>query len=621
MLKSNFLIAGLIVLISAAFRITNLDLIEFKADEGINLFLASRPIFGHPFPPTGIISSAGIPNPPFFNYLLLPIVYITLDPKAISLIIGSINSLAIGLFFLLIHRYYGRTTAFVSSIFIALSPWSVLFSRKLWMQDFIFLFIVAILYSLHKIVLDKKDFFWLPYTTFCLFLIQLYHPTIFFVFLTTMFLLIQKARPHIRYIVIGIFLGILPLLPYLAYELQHGCRDCSSFIRVREKLAIQSHPEMFLRPLQIVGQGNFQFILGKDMHTFASDYPFVYELRKLLYVQYIFLPLGIILFWKRYTKLRFIVYTIILLPFVYFLLRLEPFMHYFAMLIPILFLFIGLVFSNFFSYKTLSIKLFFSFIFIALLITYVSFNTAFFDLLNKQKGLEGDYGPSFKYTEKLTEKRFHKYLNDKHYKEMVVASFVDPRSIAGSTILAQALYQQKQTEKNINQLDQRLKEVPEDSRVENEVLAYYTLLPKTKETMNMLRKKTIQNPHYYNIYEEIYKHYLAKNLIKAYRSTYFSLEYPQHWSLEDLSSDSIMLKIDEFYMAIIRDYPTNKDLIKLMQDDIIEQKTYKIKHESYIIFYKTSLKQSQSPPITNEKLNDVIKEFDRVVISIRNGSL
>lgn len=643
----------LVVISSAVFRTSNLHLIEFKADEGINLFLASRPLFEHPFPPIGIISSAGIPNPPFFSYLLLPIVYITLDPKAISFIIGNINSLAIGLLFLLVYRYYGLSIALFSSALISVSPWSILFSRKLWPPDFILPFMVAILYSLHKIVVDKKDFFWLPYTIMSLFLIQLYHPTMIFVFLVTAFLLIQKTKPNVRYVAIGILIGILPLLPYLVYQLQNGCTDCSSVLGIKEKLALRNSPEMFLRPMQITGQGNFQFLLGNDMHTFATNYPYIYELRKLLYIPYLLLPLGMIIFWKRYTKLRFLVYTTISIPILYFFLRLEPFIHYFAVIIPILFLFVGVGLASPFSHKALFIKVFSGLIFVALVVTYVLFNATFFDLLNRQRILKGDYGTAFSQAEKLTKKRFHKYLNDKHYKEMVIASYVQRASIAGSTALARAVYQQKQTKKNIDQLDQRLKEVPNDARVENELLAYYTLLPKTPETMKTLREKTLQNPHYHNIYEEIYRQYLAKNLKKAYRGLHFSLEYPMHWSQTELPSDGIMLKIDEFYMVINRNHPENKDLAKLMHSDATSQKTYNIQkvkalqekikrmecltsqdkwcgtkydailinQNPYLIFYQTTLTQSHLPHIDDKKLNFITKEMDRVVMSLREESL
>ena len=95
-----------IFLLSLFFRITNLDLMEFKTDEAVNLLLAARPLFGHAFPPGGTVSSLGILNPPLFNYILLPIILINLDPKFVTFFIGLINSLAVALFFLIVRRYY-----------------------------------------------------------------------------------------------------------------------------------------------------------------------------------------------------------------------------------------------------------------------------------------------------------------------------------------------------------------------------------------------------------------------------------------------------------------------------------------------------------------------------------
>lgn len=578
-----------ILILSAFFRVQNLHLIEFKADEGINLFLATRPIFGHPFPPIGLISSAGIPNPPFFSYLMFPIVLLTTDPKAITLIIGSINSLSIGLLFLMLYRYYNFSIAFFSSTLLALSPWSILFSRKIWPPDFILPFVVAILYTLHKIVKDKKDFYWLPYTALSLLLIQLYHPTIFFVILATLFLLIQKTKPNFRYVAIGILLG-LPLIPYLVYEIQNSCRECSAFIEVKEKLAVHSSSEMFLRPMQIIGQGNFRFIMGDDISTLAKNYPLTYELRKLLYIPYLLLPLGILIFWKKYAEFRFLVYSTILLPILYFFIRLEPFMHYFAVIIPILFLFTGVGLAKLFSIKIVGIKLFTGILFVVLVTSYFSFNNSFFDLLGKQGNLAGDYGSSFANTEKSVKDRLSMYRNDSHYDEMVLANYVQRANFAESATLASAVYDQEQTEKNIDKLEQRLKEVPEDRRIENELLAYYTTLPKTPETMKNLREKTLEKPYYHDIYEEIYRQYLAKNLKKAYRGPNFSFEYPEHWSQKELSSREVILMVDEFTIVI------NKD--------------------RSVEFSQFQVKQPNK-----ERLNAVIKEMDRVANSIREESI
>ena len=88
LLKRSYLLL-IVLALSLLFRITNLDLIEFKADEGINLFLASRPIFGHGFAPGGTVSSLGVTNFPLINYLLLPLVMISKDPRIISFFIAN----------------------------------------------------------------------------------------------------------------------------------------------------------------------------------------------------------------------------------------------------------------------------------------------------------------------------------------------------------------------------------------------------------------------------------------------------------------------------------------------------------------------------------------------------
>ena len=151
-----------IILSALIFRVTNLDVTEFKADEASNLFLASRPIFNHPFPYGGVVSSVGILNPPLFTYFLYAIAILTLNPQVIVLIIALINSLMLGFFFLFIKNYYSKTLAFISTIFLAFSPWSIIFSRKIWPPDLIPPLSIVLLYSLHKAVLSKKMIFLAP---------------------------------------------------------------------------------------------------------------------------------------------------------------------------------------------------------------------------------------------------------------------------------------------------------------------------------------------------------------------------------------------------------------------------------------------------------------------------
>ena len=163
LLRLDALIFFVILLFSLSFRITNLDLIEFKTDEAVNLLLSAWPALHHSLPPGGTVSSIGILNPPLFNYILTPLTFFTLDPKTFSFLIGFLNSVAIAFFYLIVKNYYSQVIAFTSSVLFAFSPWAILYSRKIWNQDILVPFFVLMFYSLHKIIIDKKRIFWLTF--------------------------------------------------------------------------------------------------------------------------------------------------------------------------------------------------------------------------------------------------------------------------------------------------------------------------------------------------------------------------------------------------------------------------------------------------------------------------
>ena len=173
----------------------------------------------------------------------------------------------------------------------------ILFSRKIWTQDVLLPFTVLFLYSIHALLLNKKDKFWIPLIASSLLLMQLHQASIFFLAPLTLFLLIKKTKINLKYILTGVLIGIIPLLPYLLYELSNGCPDCSAILMSSSKLRTSPSFEIFQRPLQILGQGNFDFILGQNgLISFSKDYKLAFELRKVLYIFYILIPLSIVIF-------------------------------------------------------------------------------------------------------------------------------------------------------------------------------------------------------------------------------------------------------------------------------------------------------------------------------------
>lgn len=548
----NAVFLALIILVSATlFRITYSDLIEFKTDEALSILLSARPLFGHTFPPGATVSSVGIMNPPLVNYLLLPLVSISLDPRIISILIGFINSIAIAGFFLIVNKYYGTKTALFTALLLSFSTWSILLSRKIWNPDLVLPVFLLLFFSIHKLIIERKEKYWSVYFFSCLLLIQVHLDTIFFVAPLTVFLL-TKFKTNLKYISFGILLGIIPLIPYLWYQFLNNCPDCVAFINSRNKLSTHHYLETLIKPFQIVGLGDFRFVIGNDTLTFQNLFPLPYFLRKLLYIEYLVLPLAVFSFFKIYPKMKILVFTSLLVPFLYFFLKVEPLIHYYDILLPILFLFIGAFFNFLTNSKNNLIKILSYTLFLSMILVFIVFNIFFFKLLSVKQNMDGDYGPVYSLRKKVAEDQFAKYKDDPAYQEMYLTSFVPQSLFHGNLPMAKIFFDLKNTQKNLLRLEKRLQSVPVDPRVQYELIAYYSQKPPTLVEVKYLRNIAVKSPIYFDVYREIYANiYLPQHFKNEYysKSLGLSFDYPKHWIVKEgennllISGDSTSLTI------------------------------------------------------------------------------
>lgn len=499
-----------VFLISSLFRLTYLSLIEFKGDEATNLFLAAQPLFGNPMPYGGTVSSVGVLNPPIFNYFLFPFVLVSLDPKTIVFMIGFLNSLALAFLFLIIKRFYNTKIALITISLFAFSPWAIIYSRKIWPQDFIIFLLVPLFYSIHKLIKENNTKYWIPYVFLSLFLIQLHQSGLFFVPLLTLFLFINKVKINIKAILIGLFIGIIPLLPYISFEKGNNCPDCKAYIAAKKSLS-GKFPIVFARPLQILSQGDFQFLLYDDMEKFSKNFPAAFNLRRIFYIEYLLLPLGLFLFWKKNKKYRILVYTSILLPVLYYLSSVVPHMHYFIILMPFIFLFLGFSLYTLLSDKRPLIKYSGGIILISILLTSLIFDFSFFNFLSQKKNIRGDYGTVFFISEKKAKDSLKGFEKDPKYNEMLLASYMPKDAVYGDQPLGKMLYPYNKIEYRVSSLDKRLSEVPVDEEAKRELIAYYTSPKPTKDTINLLERKTKIIAGYKDILSEVEKLYTSQN--------------------------------------------------------------------------------------------------------------
>lgn len=125
-----------ILFIAAWMRLGRGAAVEYFHDDAMLATLALEMADGKRFPLTGILSSTGIPNPPAGVYVMAIPFSLSSDPNAALHFIMLLNVFGVGLLWLMAHRYFGRRTAFAAGLVYAVNPWAVLFSRKIWAQDF-----------------------------------------------------------------------------------------------------------------------------------------------------------------------------------------------------------------------------------------------------------------------------------------------------------------------------------------------------------------------------------------------------------------------------------------------------------------------------------------------------
>lgn len=134
--RRDLLALVLILLIAALMRFGRPGIVEYFHDDGMLATLAQEMADGRAFHLTGIISSTGIPNPPTSVYALLPFFWISRDPVFAIYGIMALNVIGVGLLWAIARRYFGQRIALIAGLAYALNPWAILYSRKLWAQDY-----------------------------------------------------------------------------------------------------------------------------------------------------------------------------------------------------------------------------------------------------------------------------------------------------------------------------------------------------------------------------------------------------------------------------------------------------------------------------------------------------
>lgn len=328
------------------------DVVEFKRDEANLSLLALDFARGHSFPLLGIGSSVGLPNAPWNVYVLAVPYLFTSSPLTATHFIGLLNIAAVGLVYVSARRFTGRGSAAFAALALAASPWSVIFSRKIWAQNMLPVFFLLTLGAgywgfLQRHRTAQAAFFPLLAVTGQI------HYGAFVILPAVVWLLWCGRKAWSRAMVLGVLVAGIVTLPY-AIGAAQALRSAGG-IEGLAKSSTESTAVGGLRLSDAALRGAGLMIAGAEIHSLAGPVAYLEYLATVPQVGAVFsvLPAAVLLAaaWlvarsARFQDARTPVDVLLLLwlgaPIILFSVSWTPFyIHYLIPVLPAAFLILG----------------------------------------------------------------------------------------------------------------------------------------------------------------------------------------------------------------------------------------------------------------------------------------
>lgn len=401
-------------------RFVFLDIIEFKDDEFIAIKMAYDNLY-HQFTLTGLKSSTGLYNPPFFIYLISIPVFFSTDPILVTVFISILNAIALLLLYWFSRSLYGKNTTPIICLIFASAPWTIIYSRKIWAQDCLFLFIMLFYLVMVSFIRKYRSSKVVLLFILLAAITQLHMSAWFLPLPLLIFFVLFRIKIRLRDLVLGLLLFAFCYSPYLVFHLTTDFENLRTFFQERSGWRSFANFEW---SFIITGGANFTYYIGENaMKLFnqkyflalPSGFFFLYYLFALAGLVYVFfLVLRKYKFYFNYATIELKYQILILMLLIYFTIqicyfvfRIRPHPHYNIIFYPI----ISICAALFFEYLIANTKEWMRkaiyMILTLIVISNLYYTGAFYQFIRKNpETISGDYGkPYF-----VTKDHWHKKL-------------------------------------------------------------------------------------------------------------------------------------------------------------------------------------------------------------------
>ena len=205
-------------------RFARFDLAQVGYDESAAASLVLDWRLTGAFPLTGIISSVGIPNPPAWPYLMAPVLLLWPNPTALALEGAAVGVLSVVLTWWIGRRWLGPWAGLAAGAVYGFGFWSALLGRSPWQPAFLQLPALLCLDALLMLGVTRRPNALVLAAAWLGVMVQLHYIALVYALLVIGVAVTRRDVLKPRHLVAAGLGLVLPLLPFLVYELHPSVR-------------------------------------------------------------------------------------------------------------------------------------------------------------------------------------------------------------------------------------------------------------------------------------------------------------------------------------------------------------------------------------------------------------
>jgi len=220
----NKLLLFFILAIAAFTRFWRIrEYLTFLGDEGRDVLVVKRMLLDGKFTLLGPITSVGsIYMGPVYYYLTAPFLYLwNFDPVGPAIMVVLFSLATIYIIYRLGITYFHPRVGLIAAFTYAISRLTVIYGRSSWNPNIVPFFAVLLIFSVLRVIIDKR-FYYLIFAGLSLgVLIQLHYVTLLFFPVLMVIYLCYKPRLPLKYKLLGLSSFLLAYSPFILFELRH----------------------------------------------------------------------------------------------------------------------------------------------------------------------------------------------------------------------------------------------------------------------------------------------------------------------------------------------------------------------------------------------------------------